>query len=84
MAKKITPVPTPVQDGPLDANILGKFIRARRTQMGMGIHDTAALCGVAVDTLTKIEKAKGDVMLSSILKVCRMLGIELKIVPWDE
>ena len=84
MGKKIKVVQTPSQNGPLDAVILGKFIRARRTQSGMGIHDAAALCGVAVDTLTKIETAKGDVMLSSILKVCHMLGIELKVIPWEK
>lgn len=83
MPKTIKPLPTPVQDGPLDAEILGKFIRARRTQSGMGIHEAAAFCGVAVDTLTKVEKAKGDVQLSSILKVCRMLGINLKVEPWE-
>lgn len=84
MAKKIKPVPTPSQEGPLDAVTLGTFIRARRTQSKIGIHDAAALCGVAVKTLTKLETAQGDVNLSSVLKVCRMLGIELKIVPWEE
>ncbi|MCL7489771.1 MAG: hypothetical protein M8357_16515 [Desulfobulbaceae bacterium] len=50
----------------------------------MGIHEAAAFCGVAVDTMTKIEKAVGDVQLSSVLKVCRMLGIMLKVERWDE
>ena len=58
-------------------------MRARRTQAGLGIHEAAAFCGVAVDTMTKIEKAKGDVQLSSVLKVCRMLGIQLKVEPWN-
>ena len=84
MGKKIKAVSAPQHNGSLDAVTLGKFIRARRTQSGIGIHDAAALCGVAVDTLRKIETAKGDVMLSSILKVCRMLGIELKITRWKE
>jgi len=84
MAKRVKPLSTPVQQGLLDAKQLGTFVRARRTQAGMGIHETAAFCGVAVDTLTKIEKALGDVQLSSVLKVCRMLGIVLKVEPWDE
>lgn len=84
MPKTIKPIPTPVQEGPLNAEILGKFIRARRTQAGMGMHETAAFCGVAVDTLGKIETAKGDVKLSSVLTVCRMLGIHLKVEPWEE
>lgn len=84
MAKKVIPLPTPIQKGPLEAKDLGKFVRARRTQAGMGIHEAAAFCGVAVDTMTKIEKPKGDVQLSSVLKVCRMLGINLKVEPWAE
>jgi DNA-binding phage protein len=50
----------------------------------MGIHEAAAFCGVAVDTLTKIERAKGDAQLSSVLKVCRMLGISLKVEKWTD
>jgi DNA-binding XRE family transcriptional regulator len=84
MAKKVKPTPTPIQKGSLEAKDLGKFVRARRTQAGMGIHEAAAFCGVAVDTMTKIEKALGDVHLSSVLKVCRMLGINLKVEPWAE
>lgn len=84
MSKTIKSMPTPVQNGPLDAETLGKFIRARRTQSGLGMHQTAAFCGVAVDTLTKIETARGDVKLSSILTVCRMLGIHLMVEPWEE
>lgn len=84
MAKKVRALPTPVQIGPLDAKVLGKFIRARRTQAGMGIHEAAAFCGVAVDTLTKIEKARDDVNFSSVLKVCRMLGVNLIVEPWAE
>ena len=84
MAKIVKPIPTPIQKGPLEAKDLGNFVRARRTQAGMGIHEAAAFCGVAVDTMTKIEKALGDVQLSSVLKVCRMLGIKLKVEPWAE
>ncbi len=84
MPKIVKSLPTPVQKGTLDADTLGQFIRARRTQAGMGIHETAAFCGVAVDTLAKIERARGNVHLSSVLKVCRMLGVFLKVEPWEE
>lgn len=84
MAKQVKALPTPIQYGPLDAKVLGAFVRARRTQSGMGIHESAAFCGVAVDTLTRIETAKGDVKLSSVLKVCQMLGISLKVESWGE
>lgn len=82
MSKTIKPLPTPVQAGSLNAEILGQFIRARRTQSGMGIHEAAAFCGVAVDTLAKIETARGDVRLSSVLTVCHMFGINLVVESW--
>lgn len=84
MPRTVKPMPTPTQEGPLDARTLGKFVRARRTQIGMGIHEAAAFCGVAVDTLTKIETAKADINLSSMLGVCRMLGIKLVVEPWED
>ena len=82
MPKVIKPLTTPVQTGPLDAEILGQFVRARRTQSGMGIHEAAAFCGVAVDTLAKIETARGDVRLSSVLTVCHMFGINIIVESW--
>jgi ribosome-binding protein aMBF1 (putative translation factor) len=83
MPKSIKPQPAPVQKGPLDAVSFGQFVRARRTQAGLGMHEAAAFCGIAVDTLTKIEKARGDVQFSSVLTVCRMLGINLVVEPWE-
>lgn len=79
MSKTVKPIPIPKPQQLTDAETLGQFIRARRTQSGMGIHDAAALCGVAVGTMTKIERARGDVRLSSMLTICKMLGITLSI-----
>jgi len=79
MSKTVTPLPVPEPQQLLDAATLGKFVRARRTQSGMTIHEAAAFCGVAVGTLGKIETAGGDVKLSSILNICAMLGITISI-----
>lgn len=84
MSKNVTPTLIPVQQGFLDPETLGKFVRARRTQSGMGIHEAAAFCGVSVHTLGKIERALGEVHLSSALHVCRMLGISLSVDRWEE
>ena len=45
----------------------------------MGIHEAAAFCGVAVGTMSKIEKASGDVRLSTVLAVCNMMGVRISI-----
>lgn len=79
MSKSVIPLPIPAPQQLFDAETLGRFIRARRTQTGMGIHEAAAFCGVAVGTMTKIERASGDVRLSTVLNVCRMLGVTLSI-----
>lgn len=83
MAKTVTPLPIPAAQVMLDAETLGRFIRAARTQSGMGIHEAAAFCGVAVSTMSKLERANGDVRLSSILQVCRMLGVTLTVSAGD-
>jgi len=79
MSKTVIPLPVPEPQQLHDAATLGKFVRARRTQAGMSIHEAAAFCGVAVGTLSKIETTGGDVKLSSILKICAMLGITISI-----
>jgi len=79
MSKPVIPLPVPEPPLLLDAATLGKFVRARRTQAGMTIHEAAAFCGVAVGTMSKLETASGDVKLSSILTVCSMLGINVTI-----
>ncbi len=79
MSKTVIPLPAPNTQQLVDATTLGSFIRARRTQTGMTIHEAAAFCGVAVGTIGKLETASGDVKLSSILTVCSMLGITIAL-----
>lgn len=79
MAKRIVALPIPPTQKLYDAAHLGRFVRAARTSAGLTIEDGAAFCGVAKSTLEKIERATGDVRLSSILAVCSMLGIIITI-----
>jgi len=83
MARRIVPKATPEQEGPLTAELLGRFVRARRTQANLEIRQTALACGVATDTLHKIELGK-EVSLGSALKVITALGIQLTVENWDE
>jgi transcriptional regulator with XRE-family HTH domain len=83
MAKRVKSIPTPTQDGYLTKELLGEFIRARRTQEGLKMHDVAMLCGISIATLTNIEKAEANVRIDSALNVAKMLGIKIKVEPWD-
>jgi len=84
VAKRVKSIPTPSQDGYLTKELLGKYIRARRTQEGLKMHDVAMLCGISIATLTNIEKAEANVRIDSILKVAKMLGVKIEIAPWDD
>jgi len=82
--KKIIRIAVPDLKLPLTAELLGKAIKARRTQSNLRLEDAAALCGVAKQTLMNIEHGKKGSQLGSILQVCSALGIKLSILPWHE
>jgi transcriptional regulator with XRE-family HTH domain len=62
----------------LTSERLGEYIRAKRKQLGMRIDDAAAFCGVAKDTLMKVEHGNPKVQLGSVLLICKGLGIILQ------
>jgi transcriptional regulator with XRE-family HTH domain len=82
MARAIQVVETPNTNGPLTPILLGKFVRAKRTQAHLRIDDAAQLCGVSVETISKIETAKGGVRMESLFRVLTGLGIKLRVEPW--
>jgi transcriptional regulator with XRE-family HTH domain len=84
MAKKVKKVSTPKINGPLTSELLGEFVRAKRTQSDLRLEDAALLCGVAKETLSKIENARGGVHFDNVLQVCKMLGVELQVKRWSD
>lgn len=81
--KQIKKIETPDLTQAITPELLGQAIKARRTQSKLRLEDAAALCGVAKQTLMKIEHGKTTSQLGSILQICSALGIKLHIVPWD-
>jgi len=79
MAKRIVKMEIPEAQQMNDAETLAKFIKAARTNNNLTVHDAAAICNVSVSTMTNLENAKADIKLSTVLKVCKMLGITLRI-----
>ena len=84
MAKKIKKLATPDFGQPLTPELLGQAIRARRTQSNLRLEDAAALCGVAKQTLMRIEHGQQTSQFGIVLKICSSLGIKLSIIPWHE
>ena len=58
---------------------LGATLRAVRIAAGLTQVDAAALCGVSGPFLSGLERGKPTVRLALVLKVCRALGIRLRL-----
>jgi transcriptional regulator with XRE-family HTH domain len=84
MAKRIVPTPPPLHNGPIDSNLLAQFVRSKRTNLGLTIHDAALLCNVSLSTMSKIETGNDGVMFDKVLEVCDKLGIKLYVQIGDD
>jgi transcriptional regulator with XRE-family HTH domain len=65
------------------ASDLGPVVRARRREQSLRIDDAAALSGVSVDLLSRLENGKGSVRLDKLLTVLDGLGLALVVGPKD-
>lgn len=83
MAKRIKVLSTPDLNENLSSVLLGKAIRARRTESKLRLEDAAALCGVSKQTLTNVERGEGTSQMNLVLQICSGLGIKLRILPWN-
>lgn len=81
--KQVKSLPTPDLNQPLSLELVGKAIKARRTQQRLDTKTAAMLCDVSVVTLSKIENAAKGVRMDSILKVMTALGIKMSIESWE-
>lgn len=75
-------MPTPGNSETLATSLpaLGARIRARRKASGLRIDDAAALCGVSVDLLSRLENGKSGVGTERLLAVLEGLGLMLLVV----
>ena len=64
-----------------DAGSLGPLVRQRRRSQQLRIDDTAALVGVSVDLMSRLENGQGSVRLDKALAVLDGLGLALLVVP---
>jgi transcriptional regulator with XRE-family HTH domain len=59
---------------------LGALIRRKRKASKLRIDDAAALCGVSVGTLSRLENGKAAVTTDKVLQVLDGLGLALLVV----
>lgn len=62
---------------------VGPTVRTRRREQSLRIDDAAALSGVSVDLLSRLENGKGSVRLDKLLSVLDGLGLALVLAPKD-
>ena len=59
---------------------LGSIVRAQRKASAIRIDDAAALSGVSVDLLSRLENGNSAVSTDRLLKVLDALGLEMLIM----
>ena len=63
----------------MNAKELGKAIQLRRKSRKISQEDLAEIAGVGQRTLRDIEKGSGNPELTTLLKLCEVLGMNLTI-----
>lgn len=63
---------------------LGKFLRAIRKDQINRIDDAAALLGVSVDLMSRLENGASSIRLDKLLAVLDGLGLALVVGPKDQ
>ncbi len=77
MAKKVKSSKMPDAVFIDNSEILGQLIKAKRTELGIKLADCAALCGIGINTLSRIENGNANCTLSAVFSVLSGLGIKL-------
>lgn len=60
---------------------IGALIKARRIKEGVNLEDLAALTGVGINTLSRLERGVGNTRLNVLLTVTNALGLRLTVSP---
>lgn len=63
---------------------LGRVIRDKRKASALRIDDAAALCGVSVDLLSRLENGKSGVSTDRVLRVLDRLGLAMLVVDKEK
>ena len=80
MAKQVIPTEMPSESLITEPKILGAVIKAKRTAIRMKLSDRATLCGIGINTLSRIENGNPNSTLGAVFSVLNGLGIKLSIL----
>jgi transcriptional regulator with XRE-family HTH domain len=60
---------------------IGAIIKERRLNERVSLEDLAALTGVGINTLSRLERGVGNTRLNVLLTVTNALGLRLTVTP---
>ena len=60
---------------------IGALIKARRMKERVSLEDLAALTGVGINTLSRLQRGVGNTRLNVLLTVTNALGLHLTVTP---
>ncbi len=83
------PKSLPVSRPPADPSVtslaaLGRIVRTQRRASGLRIDDAAALCGVSVDLLSRLENGRSGISTDRLMKVLDALGLAMVVIDKAE
>ena len=79
MAKQVVQSKLPDLSAIDSAISMGQLIKAKRTELKMKLVDCAALCGIGVNTLSRIENGNPNCTLGATFAVLNGLGIKISL-----
>lgn len=73
-----------MSDSPPDRSMkmIGEITAQRRRQLGLTQRQLAMQAGVGQCVISQLESGKRDLRMSTVSKVCQILGLEFRAVPW--
>jgi len=84
MARSLAAPPSVVPRQIRTVSDLGASVRAQRLKLKLRIDDAAALAGISVGALSRLENGASALSFSALSKLLDALGLTLLVVPKGE
>lgn len=59
---------------------LGKLIKAKRNELNLSLDELAYRCGLHLNCIWKIENAKSEIKLSTLISIFRELDLRVGVI----
>ena len=69
-----------LEEAEMEASIISAIIK-QRSARGLSQRDLASLCNIPQSSIARIESNKTIPRLDTLLKICKHLGLSIKILP---